>query len=97
MHEIPLGSHKVEIGLQLRQAMLINGMLYNSEAWYGVTKQDIVALEKVDENLLRFLLSSHSKAPLEMLYLESGAIPIRFLLSSRRLNFLHTIMHRKES
>ena len=30
LNEIPLGCHKLEIGLQLRQAMLINGMLYNS-------------------------------------------------------------------
>ena len=32
--EIPLGRFKMEIGLKLRQAMLLNGMLYNSEAWH---------------------------------------------------------------
>ena len=46
--------------------------------------------------LLRFLLGSHSKAPLEMLYLESGAIPIRFILSSRRMNYLQTILKRED-
>ena len=35
----------------------------------------------------------HSKTPLETLYLESGNIPIRFILMSRRLNFLHYILN----
>ena len=73
--EIPLGKHRLEIGLQLHQAMFINGVLFNSEAWHGVSKNDIEVLEKLDQILLRFLLGSHAKAPVEMLYLESGAIP----------------------
>ena len=31
INEIPLGQYKMEIGLKLREAMLINGMLFNSE------------------------------------------------------------------
>ena len=76
--------------------MTVNGLLYNSEAWHSVTLQDIVTFEKLDESLLRFLLGSHAKAPLEMLYLESGATPIRFIMTSRRLNFLQTIVKRDE-
>ena len=96
INEVPLGRYKVEIGLQLRQAMLINGLLYNSEAWHSVSNEDITAIEKIDEALFRFLLSSHAKAPLEALYLESGAIPIRFIVKSRRLNFLQTLLKREE-
>ena len=96
LNEIPLGRYKLEIGLQLRQAMLINGLLYNSEAWHSVTQEDIRGFEKVDESLLRFLLGSHPKAPLEMLYLESGATPIRYVLTSRRMNYFHTIIRRED-
>ena len=96
INEVPLGRYKVEIGLQLRQAMLINGLLYNSEAWHSVSNEDISALEKIDEALLRFLLSSHAKAPIEALYLETGAIPIRFIVKSRRLNFIQTLLKREE-
>ena len=32
INEVPLGKYKLEIGLQLRQAMLLNGILFNSEA-----------------------------------------------------------------
>jgi hypothetical protein len=53
LEEIPLGKYKHEIGLKLRQAMLLNGILYNSEAWHSVTETEIRMLETVDEHLLR--------------------------------------------
>ena len=94
LSEIPLGKYKLEMGLKLRQAMFVNGTLFNSEAWHSVTKEDIRGLEKVDESLLRSILDCHAKVPLEFLYLESGAIPIRYILSSRRINYLQTILKR---
>ena len=48
----------------------------------------------MDEHLLRSLVQGHSKLLLESLYLEAGAIPIRFLISSRRLMYLQTILKR---
>ena len=51
----------------------------------------------MDERLLRRILSAHSKTPVETLYLETGNIPIRFILMSRRLNFLHYILNEDES
>ena len=47
----------MDIGLKLRQAMLLNGVLFNSEAWHGVSLEDIKTLESVDEQLLRSLLN----------------------------------------
>ena len=87
----------MEIGLHLRQAMLVNGMLYNSEAWHALANEEIKMLEKVDEHLLRMLVKAHSKTPLEFLYLEAGAIPIRFFISGRRLLYLQTILQRPEN
>ena len=76
--------------------MLVNGLLFNIETWHSVNLKDIESLEKINEALLRFLLNSHAKVPLETLCLESGAIPMRFIVSSRRLNFLQTILKREE-
>ena len=59
LEEIPLGKHKMEIGLQLRQAMLLNGMLFNSEAWHSISDVEMKMLEKVDEHLLRSLVQGH--------------------------------------
>ena len=55
---------KVEAGLRLRQAMLISGILFNSEAWHGIEEKDIAILENVDEALLKDILSAHPKIPL---------------------------------
>ena len=41
INEIPLGKHRVEVALWLREAMLVNGILFNSEAWHGVTDPQI--------------------------------------------------------
>ena len=63
----------------------------------GVTNSlssEIRKLEIVDEHLLRSLVHGQSKLPLEFLYLEAGAITIRFLISSRRLMYLQTILKR---
>ena len=97
LEEIPLGKYRMEIGLNLRQAMLINGILYNSEAWHDINERDIKRLEEVDEHLLRTLVHGHAKTPLEFLYLETGSIPIRYIIACRRMCFLQTILKRKDN
>ena len=96
LNEIPLGQFKMEIGLQLRQAMLLNGMLYNSEVWHAISEDELRMLEIVDEHLLRSLVNGHSKTSKEFLYLEAGATPIRYIISSRRLMYLQTILKMSE-
>merc|ERR1712240_593862 len=53
---------------------------------------DIEQCEKVDESLLRGLLKAHAKISLEALYLETGSIPIKYIIKNRRLNYLYTIL-----
>ena len=96
LDEIPLGSYRLEMGLKLREAMLLNGVLYNSEAWHSTTKEDIHALEVVDECLLRSLLENHPKCPIEFLYLETGSISIGHIVSTRRMMYLRTILKRDD-
>ena len=95
VNEVPLAHWRIEAGLQLRQAMLLNSILFNSEAWHGVSDVELGQLEKVDEALLRGLLNAHSKVPLESLYLETGCIPIRFIIKTRRLSYLHNILQKE--
>ena len=94
--DLPLGHWRTESGLRLRQAMFINGTLFNSEAWHGITKKDTEIFEKVDEALLRGILNAHPKIPIEALYLETKSIPIRFILASRRLMFMHAILQKNK-
>ena len=92
LDEVPLGRHRMEVGMKLREVMLLNGILYNSEAWHGVTVNHVKTLEAIDEELLRKLLKAHRKTPREFLYLETGATPIQWVIAQRRINFLKHIL-----
>ena len=97
LDDLCLGQYHFEAGVLLRNSLVLSSLLSNSESWYNLTKMDICKLESVDEEMLRKLLFAHSKTPIELLYLETGTIPIRFILMSRRLNFLYYILHEEES
>ena len=61
--EAPLGKWRVKSALLMRNAWLINSMLYNSEAWHATVRDDTKLLNGVEESLLSGLLSAHSKNP----------------------------------
>ena len=79
----------------MRNGMLINGMLTNSETWYGLKNDEYKQLESVEEYLLlRKILKDHSKTTIELIYLETGTIPIRYFIKARRISYLRTILKR---
>ena len=80
----------------MREALLVNGILFNSEIWYNISEKELQELEEVDETLLRRILKAHSKTPIEALYLELGCIPLRYIIMSRRLNFLYYLSNLKQ-
>ena len=54
--EMMLGRQNFKIGVLLRSAMLVSSLLFNCEAWYGITKKEVNLLESVDENFMRKML-----------------------------------------
>ena len=97
LKDLPLGNLRTVVGLALRQAWLVNGILYNSEVWHGLREVDIANFVAIDKYLLRGIINSHSKAPIEHLYLELGALPLSYVIRARRLIYLQTILKRHES
>ena len=97
LDDLCLGEYHFEAANILRNSLLLSSLLSNSETWYNLSIREIKELESVDELLLRKILSAHSKTPLEALYMETGNIPIRFILMARRLNFLHYILNESET
>ena len=94
--DIPLGNRRIQIGIELRNAWFINGILYNSEVWPQLTQKSINDLCKLDQQLLRAILGAHSKVPIEMLYLETATLQIPQIITSRRLMYLQTIVQRSD-
>ena len=93
--DIPLGPWRIKSALLLRQAMLINGTMFNSECWQSRNiSKDILELTKPDMALHRNLVNGHSKVPLEYMHLEMGTVPLQFVHKGRRLNFHKYILNK---
>ena len=97
LEEISFGPFYFEVAMVLRSSLLTNSILTNSEAWYGLTQSDIDSLEWNDLNLLRRIFEVPVSCPKEMLYLETGCLPVSYMIVSRRLMYLHYILHEDES
>ena len=91
-----LGPFFFQVSLMLRQTMLISVLLFNSETWLRLTKDNIKKLESVDEMLLHKLLATPMSTPKVALYLETGCIPLRFIIKRKRIMFLHHLLTRRE-
>ena len=96
MNNVSLGMFYFEIAAVLRESLLINGMLFNTESWYGVTSDHTKELEKVDKLLLRRIFNTPFSTPTESLYLELGVIPLRYVIIGRRLMYLHYLLNLDE-
>ena len=95
LNNLCLGPHYFNVALMLRQAMLIQVLLSNSETWLRLTKANLKKLESVDHMLLRKYLQTPISTPIAALFLETGCIPIRFIIKVRRIMFLHHILTRE--
>ena len=94
LSDMPFGHRKVEVGLILRNAMFVNGILCSSEAWHSISKQNIEDLEVMYRMLMKYILRSHSKIQTEFLYLESGAVSLKEVITTRRMIYLQNIRKR---
>ena len=89
---IPFGKYYFEVACILRNTLLVSSLLCNSEAWYNLTNSEVKLLESVDLMLLRKILNAPKSTPKEILYLELGCIPLKFIIQKRRLSFRHYIL-----
>ena len=96
LEEVFFGKYFFTVAKILRDSLFINSILLNSEVWYHLSKSNIEELEKLDNILLRKFLQVGNSVPTAMLHLELGTLPIRFILTTRRLIFLHYILQENE-
>ena len=93
LDSIPLGKHYFEVGMLLRDSLLISSILYNAEAWYNISNTELDLIETVDRMFLRKLLNAPKTTATEMFYLELGCLPLRQIIREKRLSFLHYILN----
>ena len=81
----------------MRQALFINGVMFNSEVWHGVKMADIELLSVLDNQILRYICGAHAKTPTEFLFLETGSLPLSYNIASRRMIYLQNILKRNQN
>ena len=97
LNELCLGKYHFKVALLLRESLLLSSVLLNCETWVNVTKNDLFQLQKVDRAMVRSALRAPSKSPGPSIFLEVGAVPIKYYLIGRRIVFLHYILMRPEN
>ena len=97
MNSVSLGFFFFKISFTLRDSMLLNGILTNAEVWNHLKEKHLEILEVVDLMLLKKVLNAHTMTAKEAFFLETGLLPIKFILSKRRLLYLWTILQRDET
>ena len=96
LNSVSLVQYYFKISLVMRNSMLVNGILTNAVVWYNLSDKQIEVLEDVDRSLLKMVLNAHSNIALESFHLETGTIPLRFIIPKRRLMYLWNIMVRED-
>jgi hypothetical protein len=92
-----LGPFMYKKAIILRDSMLVGTLLSCSEAWYNLSETDLWHLEQVDKSLWCNLLEVARTVPYDLVCLELGLEPLRFIIMRRRLLYYQHILKQKET
>ena len=90
-----LGPYMFQKALVLRDSMLVGTLLACSEVWYNVSEVELGQLEQVDKAIWCQLLEVVQTIPYDLLRLELGVEPLRFIIMRRRLVYLQHVLKQK--
>ena len=91
-NEITLGLFFVESAFILYQSVFLATLTSNSQSWRKLTKADYRALEVMQIRYLKRIMKSPLSTPNSFVYLEFGALPIKYVIHCRQLGFLYHII-----
>ena len=93
---VSLGHFFFQVAFILRESLFLNGILTNIETFSPMRQKDLNVLNRCDTDLLKQLFNLKSFT-YELLYFESGKLPIQFIISQRRFMYLWHIVTRQKS
>ena len=97
LKEISVGQFFFEMAMLFRTSQLINGTMYNMESLHGIKAKHLDTIEECDKFLMRELFECPQGTPIEAFYMETSAIPLRFILTGRRILYYWTILNKPGS
>ena len=82
-------AHYFKIALLLREILLLNGILTNSDLWYGITESEILDLENLDETFLDNSVRVSADSSHSQFVLGNRKF---FYKKMKRINYLHNLL-----
>ena len=96
LKEVSFGIYHFEMGILFRTSLLINGIIFNTEAMFSLTEKHLKTLEDCDNYFMRNFFNTETGTPIESFFIETSTIPIRFILQGRRMIYYWTILRKSE-
>ena len=97
LQEISFGQYFFEMAMLFRSSMLINSVLCSSEVLYGVKLKHLEILEKCDKMFFTKLFSVPQTCSYEAFFLETNALPIRYILIGRRFMYYWLLLNKADN
>ena len=92
---IKFGTKQIESLLLLYKTVFLPRLIYNCEAWSGLTTKNLKTLKSSQLHYLRKILEVSKGVPSATLYLELGVLPISFEIELKQLLYLKRILDRE--
>ena len=89
-----MGKFTFECAFIYMNSILRGSTLYACETYYNLKENEIREIEKIDEDFMRQVFDVQRSCPIPLLYLESGQIPVRFIVQKQKLLYLFDILQR---
>lgn len=95
-NEVTMGLFFVESATILYQSVFLATMLSKCRSWRNLTNEDLKKLEVTQLRYLKRVMRAPLSTPNAFVFLEFGALPVKFIIHIRQLTFLHHIMNLDE-
>ena len=92
LYTVSFGVFYFKIFHLLREAVFVNGIMTNSEIWYGLEDNSLKELEDLDRMMIRKVFQCPFSIPKEAGHLELGFLPLSSIVKERRILYLHYLV-----
>ena len=92
---LKFGIKQIESLMLLYKTVFLPRLIYNCEAWSGLTTKDLKTLKSSQLSYFRRILEVSEGVTTAALYLELGVLPISFEIELKQLLYLKSILDRE--
>ena len=94
-HEM-VGNSDTSVRLLLLETVVIPTLLFNTETWVNVTKEEMNSINKGHYEVMRKAFEQGESTPYYGILMETGSWPYSYVVIYKRLMYFHHILHSDE-